>query len=47
MPEQQEGRMRGFQLWVNLPKANKMDAPQYQEFPDARMPRVQPAAAWR
>jgi redox-sensitive bicupin YhaK (pirin superfamily) len=43
MPEQQEGRMRGFQLWVNLPKSNKMDAPQYQEFPDARMPRVQPA----
>ena len=43
MPEQQEGRMRGFQLWVNLPKTNKMDAPQYQEFPDARMPRLQPA----
>ena len=43
MPEQQEGRMRGFQLWVNLPKSNKMDAPQYQEFPDDRMPRVQPA----
>jgi len=43
MPEQQEGRMRGFQLWVNLPKTNKMDAPQYQEFPDARMPHVQPA----
>jgi redox-sensitive bicupin YhaK (pirin superfamily) len=43
MPEQQEGRMRGFQLWVNLPKSNKMDAPQYQEFPDARMPRVHPA----
>ena len=35
--------MRGFQLWVNLPKTNKMDAPQYQEFPDARMPRLQPA----
>lgn len=43
MPEQQEGRMRGFQLWVNLPKAHKMDAPQYQEFPDTRMPRVQPS----
>ena len=43
MPEQQAGRMRGFQLWVNLPKTNKMDAPQYQEFPDARMPRLQPA----
>jgi redox-sensitive bicupin YhaK (pirin superfamily) len=44
MPEQQEGRMRGFQLWVNLPKANKMDAPQYQEFPPTDIPTVQPAA---
>jgi quercetin 2,3-dioxygenase len=43
MPEQQEGRMRGFQLWVNLPKANKMDAPQYQEFAPDRIPVVQPA----
>ena len=44
MPEQQEGRMRGFQLWVNLPKSRKMDAPQYQEFPPADIPTVQPAA---
>jgi redox-sensitive bicupin YhaK (pirin superfamily) len=43
MPEQQEGRMRGFQLWVNLPKANKMDAPQYQEFAPDHIPNVQPA----
>jgi quercetin 2,3-dioxygenase len=43
MPEQHEGRMRGFQLWVNLPKANKMDAPQYQEFAPDRIPVVQPA----
>ena len=43
MPEQQEGRMRGFQLWVNLPKANKMDAPQYQEFAPDRIPVAQPA----
>ena len=41
MPEQQEGRMRGFQLWVNLPAANKMDAPQYQEFAPEVLPVVQ------
>lgn len=44
MPEQQEGRMRGFQLWVNLPKTNKMDAPQYQEFAPDRIPVATPAA---
>ncbi len=38
MPEQQAGRMRGFQLWVNLPARNKMDAPQYQEFAPERIP---------
>jgi redox-sensitive bicupin YhaK (pirin superfamily) len=32
MPEQQEGRMRGFQLWLNLPARDKMTAPKYQEF---------------
>ncbi|WP_457097937.1 pirin family protein [Lysobacter sp. P5_B9] len=44
MPEQQEGRMRGFQLWVNLPAKDKMTQPQYQEFPVERIPVVQPAA---
>lgn len=43
MPEQQEGRMRGFQLWVNLPAKDKMCAPQYQEFAPERMPVVRPA----
>lgn len=43
MPEQQEGRMRGFQLWVNLPAALKMGEPQYQEFAPERMPVVHPA----
>jgi len=43
MPEQQEGRMRGFQLWVNLPAAQKMTQPQYQEFAPDRIPQVQPA----
>ena len=32
MPEQTEGRMRGFQLWVNLPGKLKMSDPDYQEF---------------
>jgi hypothetical protein len=32
MPEQTEGLMRGFQLWVNLPARLKMCAPAYQEY---------------
>jgi len=43
MPEQQEGRMRGFQLWVNLPGKDKMTAPRYQEFPPDQLPVVEPA----
>lgn len=43
MPEQQQGRMRGFQLWVNLPAKDKMVAPRYQEFAADRIPVVQPA----
>ncbi|MDM7860676.1 pirin family protein [Alteromonas sp. ASW11-36] len=33
MPEQQEGVLRGFQLWVNLPAKDKMSAPNYQDIP--------------
>lgn len=33
MPEQEEGLMKGFQLWVNLPAVAKMSEPVYQEFP--------------
>lgn len=43
MPEQLEGRMRGFQLWVNLPAREKMVDPRYQEFAPERIPQVQPA----
>jgi redox-sensitive bicupin YhaK (pirin superfamily) len=43
MPEQQEGRMRGFQLWVNLPASAKMTDPRYQEFAPDRIPVVAPA----
>lgn len=32
MPEQENGLLQGFQLWVNLPRAEKMTAPHYQEF---------------
>ena len=43
MPEQREGRMRGFQLWVNLPAAQKMTAPRYQEFDSDRFELATPA----
>jgi redox-sensitive bicupin YhaK (pirin superfamily) len=32
------GRMHGFQLWVNLPRRDKLIAPRYQEFPAAKIP---------
>jgi len=38
MPEQEDGLLRGFQLWVNLPAQAKMTAPGYQEFPPAEVP---------
>ncbi len=40
MPKQSEGRMRGFQLWINLPASEKMSAPAYQEFTAAEIPEV-------
>jgi quercetin 2,3-dioxygenase len=38
MPEQEDGLMWGFQLWVNLPAADKMTAPRYQEFEPDQVP---------
>ena len=32
MPEQENGLLEGFQLWVNLPAGHKMAEPAYQEF---------------
>lgn len=32
------GRMHGFQLWVNLPRADKMMRPRYQEISSAKIP---------
>jgi len=41
MPEQEEGRMAGFQLWVNLAAKDKMTAPAYRDVPPQGVPRVQ------
>ncbi len=38
MPEQEDGLLEGFQLWVNLPQALKMSEPGYQEFPKNAIP---------
>ena len=38
LPEQEEGLMEGFQLWLNLPAKNKMDAPSYRDIPPAAIP---------
>ena len=38
LPEQEDGLMEGFQLWVNLPAANKMVAPSYRDIPAASIP---------
>jgi redox-sensitive bicupin YhaK (pirin superfamily) len=40
-PEQQEGLMWGFQLWVNLPRTDKMTAPRYQDIQAADIPDVE------
>ena len=43
MPEQTEGKMRGFQLWLNLPARDKMAEPNYQEFGPDKLPVVERA----
>jgi redox-sensitive bicupin YhaK (pirin superfamily) len=39
MPEQSEGLMEGFQLWLNLPAGDKMGAPWYRDIPAEEVPR--------
>jgi len=43
MPQQENGLMWGFQLWVNLPASDKMTAPRYQDIGPERIPVVHPA----
>ncbi len=38
LPEQEEGLMEGFQLWLNLPAARKMVAPSYRDIPPPAIP---------
>ena len=39
IPQQEEGVMEGFQLWLNLPARDKMTAPWYRDFTAAELPR--------
>ncbi len=41
MPREYEGRMSGFQLWVNLPKSHKMMDPRYRDIPSSDIPVVE------
>lgn len=38
MPQQQEGLMRGFQLWLNLPAAEKLKPAAYRDIPSSEIP---------
>lgn len=38
MPQQEEGRMRGFQLWINLPAKEKMKPAGYRDIPAEEIP---------
>ena len=40
MPEQEEGVMRGFQLWLNLPGKNKLSDASYQDIQPENIPRL-------
>jgi redox-sensitive bicupin YhaK (pirin superfamily) len=38
LPEQTEGRMEGFQLWLNLPAKDKLSPPWYRDIQSAELP---------
>ena len=40
MPKQTQGRMRGFQVWLNLPAYSKMQSPAYSDIPSSSIPVV-------
>ena len=47
IPEQSEGRMHGFQLWINLPAERKMIAPHYEDLGPETIPEATPAEGVR
>jgi hypothetical protein len=44
MPEQEQGVMRGFQLWLNLPAKDKLGDPAYQDIAANKIPRLSTSA---
>jgi redox-sensitive bicupin YhaK (pirin superfamily) len=40
MPEQENGLLRGFQLWLNLPAKEKMKPPHYQDIAASNIPQL-------
>jgi len=40
LPEQEDGRMEGFQLWLNLPAKDKMRAPWYRDIGTDEIPEL-------
>jgi hypothetical protein len=47
MPEQQDGRMEGFQLWLNLPAREKMRPPGYRDIAPEAIPSFETPAGVR
>ena len=45
LPEQEEGRMEGFQLWLNLPATDKRGTPGYRDIPTGEIPELRLAGA--
>jgi redox-sensitive bicupin YhaK (pirin superfamily) len=41
LPEQEDGRMEGFQLWLNLPARDKMCPAWYRDFPAEAIPQLE------
>ncbi|EEG10346.1 pirin family protein [Pseudogulbenkiania ferrooxidans] len=44
LPEQEDGLMHGFQLWLNLPSQQKMTTPGYRDIPAEAIPRYTAAS---
>ena len=42
MPKRYDGKLRGFQLWVNLPPSHKMMEPRYREVTNSQVPEITP-----
>lgn len=47
MPQQTAGRMRGFQLWINLPAREKMKSAHYRDIPASAIPVLELASGVR